>query len=149
MAKQGAMFRLTILLIVVAIVVIYSIFNSRLLIKGPFIEIYDLKDGQILSEDNLVEIKGRVDNISSLTLNGRVIFVDENSNFNEKILLTNKVNPINICAKDRFGKSVEEKITLVYLGETTAKLPEKIEFLESTEETLEPAKENENPELQE
>ena len=45
MAKQGSMFRLTIILLIVGIVLTYVFFNTRLLIKGPEVEIYDLYDG--------------------------------------------------------------------------------------------------------
>jgi hypothetical protein len=114
MAKQGAMLRLTITISIVIIIIVYAIFNSRFLIKGPTLEIFDLVDGQIFSEENLVEINGRATNISLITLNDSQIFVDQSGYFSEKILLTDRLNTVEIYVEDKFGKSVREKLVLIY-----------------------------------
>lgn len=130
MSRQGSLIKLIILLIVVGLVVGYAIFNSRFLRSGPEIEIYDLVDGQI-TEENIINIRGKAKNISFISLNGRQIFINENSEFNEKLLLTNKINPIEIYAKDKFNKEIRKNITLVYKGEKI-NLPEteEIEIME-------------------
>lgn len=112
MAKQGSLFKLTLTIIIVFVVVTYAIFNTRLLIKGPEIEIIDLVSGQKIEED-LVEIKGKVNDISFISLNDRQIFIDENKMFKEKILLTNKINNVKIYAENKFGKSDLKEIILV------------------------------------
>ena len=112
MARQGSMFRLTIALIIIIIIVLYVVFNTRLLIKGPQVEIYDLQDGQKISEE-LVVIKGKATDISFISLNDRQIFIDEDQMFNEKMLLTNRVNKVEVYAKDKFGKEKKERLFLI------------------------------------
>jgi len=133
MAKQGAMFRLTIIIMMVLTVVIYAVFNSRLLIKGPSVELFDIYNGQRFSGDGFVEIKGKADNISSLKMNGRTIYIDENHIFSEKILLTNTINPIEIYAQDKFGKSTTKSITLIYNNEDEITNVDDLNIAEITE----------------
>lgn len=112
MAKQGSFFKTTISVLIVLIIVAYTIFNTRLIIRGPEIELYDVYDGQIIEED-LIEIKGKAENISYISLNGRQIYIDENLEFKETLLLTNNINNIEIYARDRFGKETTKKIKLI------------------------------------
>lgn len=112
MSRQGSLFKITISTLIVLIVVFYTIFNTRLIIKGPSIEVFELQDGQKLEAD-LVNIRGLAKNISFISLNGRQIFIDENSEFNERLLLTNEFNEIEIYAEDKFGKKEIKKLTLV------------------------------------
>jgi hypothetical protein len=132
MAKQGSLFRLTVTIVTVLLILIYIIFNSRLIIKGPVIEIFDLRDGQVFENDGLVEIKGSAKNISYISLNDRAIFIDENHNFKENFLMTNEINTVEIYAKDKFGKETRKRLTLVYKG-----TPTEINIASSTEEILE------------
>lgn len=112
MAKQGSMFRLTITILVILVVLIYTIFNTRLIIKGPVVDIFELKDGQEI-ESSLIDIKGQAKNISFISLNGRQIYIDKENIFQERILLNDRINPIEIYAKDKFGKEIHKKITLI------------------------------------
>lgn len=112
MSRQGSLFKITISTLIVLIVVFYTIFNTRLIIKGPSIEVFELQDGQKLESD-LVNIRGLAKNISFISLNGRQIFIDENSEFNERLLLTNEFNEIEIYTEDKFGKKEIKKLTLV------------------------------------
>lgn len=112
MAKQGSMFRLTIIVAVVLLLLGYAIFNTRLLISGPKIILEDLYNGMTV-ENDLIEIRGVAEGISYLSLNGRQIYVDQNHNFKEKVLLTDKINYIEIFAKDKFEKTQTKKITIL------------------------------------
>jgi hypothetical protein len=112
MSRQGSMFKLTITLLISVVVIFYVIFNTRLLFRGPEITIYELTNGQKVTE-GLVEIKGKANDISFISLNGRQIFIDENQMFSEKVLLTNKVNVVEIYAEDKFGKKDLEELTLI------------------------------------
>ncbi len=106
---------------------------------GPIIEIYDLKNGQIIEGDGLIEIKGKAKNTSFISLNGRTIYIDEKNEFNEKILLSNQINKIEIYAKDKFGKEIRKNIILVY-NRTPIPLPQiktDVEEATTTEEILE------------
>ena len=124
MARQGYMFRLTVTITIALLIIFYVVFNTRLIIKGPSVAIYDLKDGQIVEGDGLVEIKGSAQNISFISLNGRQIFMDEKTHqFNEKVLLTSHINPFEIFVKDKFGKEDRKNITLVYKNFKPIEIP--------------------------
>jgi hypothetical protein len=116
MSRQGPLIKLIMALVIIALIVSYAVFNSRFLIDGPSIEIYDLVDGQIIEED-IVHVRGNVKNISFISLNGRQIFINEQGEFDEELLLTNRLNPIEIYAKDKFDKEVIEKLILIHRGQ--------------------------------
>jgi hypothetical protein len=117
MAKQGSLFKLTLVIAAIAILVLYTLFNSRLLRKGPEITDLNIYNGQVFNEENLIEITGKAENISFISLNGRQIFINEDKEFREKILLTNKINLVEIFAEDKFGKNTNERMYLT-LDET-------------------------------
>jgi hypothetical protein len=129
MARQGIFLKITISTAIVVIVLAYIVFNSRFLIKGPNIEELNIYDGQIFEEENLIEITGKAYNISFISLNGRQIFIDEENNFNEKLLLTNKINPIEIYTEDKFGKTDIEKLIVIYKNVQKIDLNQQIEEL--------------------
>jgi hypothetical protein len=115
MARQGYMFRLTITIMIVLLIITYAVFNTRLIFKGPTVQFYDLRDGQIIEGDGLLEIRGAAQNVSYISLNGRQIFIDEKSHqFSEKVLLTSHINSFEVFVSDKFGKEDYKKITLVY-----------------------------------
>lgn len=113
MAKQVSLVKIFITILIILVITGYAIFNSRFLRGGPELVLSSLQDGQIFTED-LATVSGYAKNISFISLNGRQIFIDENGNFKEKLLLTNKINPVKLYAEDRFGKKVYKDITLVY-----------------------------------
>jgi hypothetical protein len=104
-----------IILIVVFVVLLggYSYGRARNIIFGPQIEILEPSDGDIM-EDDLLTIKGKVKNVSYLFLNGRQIFIDENENFKEELLLHYGYNIIEITAKDRFDQTEKKTLQIVY-----------------------------------
>lgn len=97
----------------------YGFFNSRFLIKGPEIVLANIPSD---SESNNVihtdtrdfSLQGNVQHSSVITVNNRPILVDEQGNFNEKLLLSNGVSIIDIYARDRFGKEAHRKVDVVY-----------------------------------
>lgn len=133
MSKQGIFLKITLSGIIFLVVITYILFNTRLLIKGPQIKDLSVYDGQII-ENNLIEISGKAENISYISLNGRQIFINGNKEFREEILLSNKINPIHIFTKDKFEKTDEKKITLVYNGDIpNANIKDKIEEINAKE----------------
>lgn len=91
----------------------YAIFQARNIILGPIIEIYFPKNGMSI-EESLIEIKGKVKNISHISMNGNQIFTDSEGMFNEKLLLSYGYNIITIKVQDRFNREVEKKLELIY-----------------------------------
>lgn len=101
-------------IIAISIIAIgYGLISSKTLIKGPEIEITEPKNGETLSK-SLISITGIAKNISFITLNDRQIYVDNNGNFKETLLLSYGYNIISIKAYDRFKRKIEERLELVY-----------------------------------
>jgi hypothetical protein len=97
----------------------YGLFTSRFLIKGPEIVLANihtdsLSDDVIHTNTKDFSLQGNVQHSSLITVNNRPIFVDEQGNFNEKLLLSNGVSIIDIYARDRFGKEAHKKVGVVY-----------------------------------
>jgi len=99
-------------LIVVAILS-YGYFQSRNFLYGPSITILEPVHGETYT-DSLVNITGSAKRISYLELNDRQIFIDENSNFNEKLLLADGYNIMVLKARDRFGREETKTLEIVY-----------------------------------
>lgn len=106
--------------IILAVIVIgYAIFNFRIFIAGPQIVIQSPTNGAGLQE-NLVEIKGLAENINHIELNNKPIYINENDEFNEELLLQPGYNVVSLIAKDKFNRVVEQKLDLYYSGEMIA-----------------------------
>jgi hypothetical protein len=114
MIERGgkSIIRVVIIALIVTAIIGYSLFQSRNLIRGPQISLTSPETGSTL-DTPLVAIKGMAHNISFITLNDRQIFVDNEGNFHEELLLSPGYNVWKIEAKDKFGRIVSKKIQLV------------------------------------
>ncbi len=103
-----------ILFLVIIGVFAYGIFQARNYILGPHIVLESPKDGQSFKE-TLISVNGKAKNVSYIALNGRPIYIDNDGNFNEDILLAPGLNIIVIEAKDKFGAKVllRRQVTLI------------------------------------
>ena len=86
----------------------YFLYQARWYLIGPEIVIESPRPNQV-THDSYLEIKGQAFNISSLSVNGRQIFVDERGAFEERLLLARGYNIIEITAADKFGRIKKEK----------------------------------------
>lgn len=102
------------ILIVIIICAIggYAGFQSKKIVSGPQITIQSPTTTS--ANNSAVDVQGVVKNVSVVTLNDRLIPVDEDGQFKEKILLYPGYNVIKLEAKDKFGASVTKEIQLVY-----------------------------------
>jgi hypothetical protein len=91
----------------------YSIFEVWKYATGPQITIFSPENGVSVSE-SLISIEGQGKNTKEITLNDRPIVVDESGRFSEKILLSYGYNILDLEARDRFGKTTEKKLQIVY-----------------------------------
>ncbi|OGD66997.1 hypothetical protein A2442_02585 [Candidatus Campbellbacteria bacterium RIFOXYC2_FULL_35_25] len=98
---------------VVIVVLSYAFYQTRNIIKGGVITIDYPTSGMTLKE-SLVEIRGTIKNASYITMNGRQIFVDEEGNFKEKLLLSEGYNITEIEIQDRFERIKKEVLELIY-----------------------------------
>jgi len=103
------------LTVIVLTVVTYGLFRSRDFLKGPTITIQSPQNGSTLDKAFLT-INGKAEHIAFITLNDRQIFVDENGNLREDLLLQNGYNVISIKATDRFNRKVERRLELVNIA---------------------------------
>jgi len=91
----------------------YALYKAENLITGPELQISNPQNGTTVNQ-SLVEITGTTNNVNDIQMNDGKIFVDEDGNFKEKLLLTYGYNIIKFSAKDRFGRATEKTLELVY-----------------------------------
>jgi hypothetical protein len=106
-------FRVTMVVIFALFIGWYSYFQSRKLIGGPQIVIESPQNGATVKE-SLVEIKGKASNIKDISLNDRPIFIDEQGNFDEKLLVPPGYTIMSMKADDRFGRKTSQTLELYY-----------------------------------
>lgn len=111
--KIKQLLKFWIILSAIGVVLGYGIFRAKNLVEGPELFVTSPAQGSTVS-DPFVEIKGTVKNISFLTLNNDKIFTDESGAWSEKILLSYGYNVVTVEAKDRFGRSAEQTLQLMY-----------------------------------
>jgi hypothetical protein len=90
----------------------YSAFQAKKIIEGPQISIVSPANGATV-HDSLIYVTGIAKNIKEITVNDRTIYIDEQGNFKEKMLLYPGYNIIKLEAKDKFGKEKNKKIDIV------------------------------------
>jgi hypothetical protein len=91
----------------------YGLFQTKNLILGPNIAIASPANGAAVGL-NPVEVKGQADRIAFISLNGEQIFTDKEGNFSQKLLLNHGYNIIKLEAQDKFGRTIEKVLNLVY-----------------------------------
>ena len=93
------------------IVIGYAYFEARGILFGPSITV----TSQVTMVDQpFVTIKGQADRIASLSMNGKTIAVTEDGAFSEPYLLAPGDNRIVLDARDKYGRSREQVIEIVY-----------------------------------
>lgn len=96
-----------------AAILIYTLFQAHEFIAGPKLEIFTPKNGETIASTSAeVLLKGNADNISFLTINGLQVFTDEQGDFSRKLLLPEGLAIITVEAQDKFNRSVKKEIQL-------------------------------------
>jgi hypothetical protein len=98
---------------VILIVVGYGLFATHDYIVGPTILVREPANGSTFTASN-IHIKGVVSRIQDITLNGRSITIDGKGNFDESVLLSPGYNIFELVAHDKFGRSKDVRLELVY-----------------------------------
>ncbi len=101
------------ILLIIIILVIYAVFESYNYIIGPRIVIYEPINGSTIATSSII-ISGTAYRIKDIFLNGRPITIDKEGNFNEILLLFPGYNTSLLYANDKFKRTIEHKIELVY-----------------------------------
>lgn len=105
--------RITRIILVVFFVLIigYAYYEARGLLYGPSINI---SGRAMLVTQPYIEIKGTAAHIASLSMNGTDISVTEDGSFDQPYVLSPGYNRIVLDAQDKYGKSTERVIEIVY-----------------------------------
>ena len=114
MANKSANTYIKILLgaLFVAVIFGYAYFQSSFLADGPQFTLLEPASGTMF-EESLVEIKGKVERVSTISLNGNTIFIDEEGNFSEMMLLSFGQNIITLEAQGKFERKITEVLELI------------------------------------
>lgn len=106
-------FKIGIISIIALLVLGYALFTSHSLIAGPEIIVSEPISGSTIATSSVI-VKGIVLRIQDITLNGRPILIDKQGNFSETLLLAEGYNAFQLFAKDKFNRTTEYKLELVY-----------------------------------
>ncbi len=105
------------LVLFLAIVVGYAIFEARGIVLGPTISV---PTGISEVHQAYILIQGRALRISSLSMNGEQIPVTESGDFAQPYLLAPGYNRILLDAKDSYGRTREQVIQIMYVPIATS-----------------------------
>jgi hypothetical protein len=100
------------ILLIAAVIIGYALYASHGFIKGPDIIVSTPKETSFST--STVMISGTAIRAKTLTLNGKVIFVDEKGNFSETLLLSPGYNVETIEAQDKFGRIKKVTLPITY-----------------------------------
>ena len=94
-------------------IIFYSFFRSKSISEGVLLSVSGIENGQTFEEE-VLRIDGRAERAKYISINGREILLDEESNFKEIIVLSPGYNIITIKALDRFKKEKNEVYEIYY-----------------------------------
>lgn len=102
------------LLITIAVLalVLYTLWQARLLLIGPVVTLDPLPPS--ISTEPTIELTGQAENIVKITLNGRAIFTDTDGYFTETVVLENGYTVATIEGTDRYGRTTALTHGVVY-----------------------------------
>lgn len=123
-------------LVVIIIILGYALFNARLLISGPQIIIKSPVNGSKF-DIPLIQIEGEARNTSFISMNGRPIYINEENQFKEKLLLPEGTSIIKFDAKDRFNRTTETTLWYTFSGKKPEIILPEVEEIETSSSTVE------------
>lgn len=109
----------SLLILASTLIVLYVMYQARFLIEGPKLNLID--EPESVQNSQLVHLRGKASNISTINLNGRQIFTDRTGYFNEALLLENGYNVATIQATDRYGRT--QRIVKQFVYTPTSIIP--------------------------
>lgn len=106
-------FKIFLISIFLFLILGYAFYQSKNLLTGPVIDVTEPQNGRTVN-NQLINIIGSSKNVKKITLNDRLIEIDESGAFNERLLLSEGYNIMKISAWDKFEKKTEKIIEVVY-----------------------------------
>lgn len=108
--RDGRITRIAIIVFFVLIIG-YAYFEARGVLYGPSIAI----SGEVSEVSTAyISIQGKAERIAKLAMNGRPISVTEDGAFDEPYLLSPGLNRIMLDATDRYGRTTQQIVQVVY-----------------------------------
>lgn len=98
----------------------YAYFEAQGILYGPRINVAVPKDAPLSVDTELVHIRGAAENITELRMNDNPVFVTESGIFDEALLLASGYNRVVLTARDKFGRSTEKILEIIYLESESA-----------------------------
>lgn len=100
-----------VVLVTIAFVACYGLFEAHMLVQGPSISISLPKDMPL--SEALVTVAGETKNATWIGLLGKQIHVNEQGQFREQLLVPVGYSILTLEARDRFGRSTTKKVEIV------------------------------------
>ncbi len=107
------------LIIIFISIILFILFEMRKIIYGPILSLNCGDCKKEITEKPMYNIQGNAENIHTLSLGNKKMYIDSKGNFNEKIALYAGENIINIFAEDKFGARVKKTISVYYINKET------------------------------
>jgi hypothetical protein len=101
------------LTILFLIIIFYGIWKGRDLIFGIHLTINGIQNNETVTHP-VLELSGNAYHAVSITINGRIVSIEEDGAWHDIIALLNGYNVINISAKDKFGRIITKEFTVNY-----------------------------------
>lgn len=107
---DGRLFRIGLIIFFLGVIG-YAYYEGRALLYGPVI---DISPRVLEVSDPVILINGEARRITTLTLNGTEIAVTETGAFYEQYVLSPGYNRLILDARDRYGKTAQRIIEVMY-----------------------------------
>ncbi len=121
--RSGIQFRslvmAVLIMLAVMLIIAYVMYQARFLLEGPKLYLIDEPDN--VQNSQIVYLRGKASNISTIRLNGRQIFTDRTGYFDEALLLENGYTIATIQATDRYGRT--QRIVKQFVYTPTSIIP--------------------------
>ncbi len=92
---------------------VYMFFQVLNIFKPPYIEIVSPVNGSVV-EENIINIQGITLPETTVYLNKKMLFIDREGRFSEKVILTPGANILQLKAKKKYSKENIVKINIYY-----------------------------------
>jgi cytoskeletal protein RodZ len=90
--------------IVIAFLVVgYLAYQLHFLISPPSLAVIEPAPDSV-AENSLLTVRGTVEAVAKLTINGQMVYVDKDGSFKQEVQLSQGLNVIRVEATNRFGK---------------------------------------------
>ena len=103
--------RLSLLGLLMLFVVGYAVSRSVNYARGPKITLFEPINGSTIATSTIT-IRGRVDRINNLLLNGNPFSINEAGDFNQTVIVFNGLNIFTLSAHDQFGRGTETELRI-------------------------------------